>query len=98
MKEIWQFKGGKDVSRKLYGEDILLLKELEVSLLRKKVRINQKELIDKSIKFAAAKKEEFVEYLTEGKKDNTEELIKRFLNRPRADFGKNFLEEIDTTL
>ena len=97
MKEMLRFRGGKDVSRKLYGEDILLLKELEVSLLRKKVRINQKELIDKSIKFAATKKEEFVEYITEGKKDNTEELIKRFLNRPRVDFGKNFLEEIDTT-
>lgn len=98
MSAVQQLRGTKDVSRKLYGEDLLLLKELELSLLRKKIRINQKELIDRSIKFAAAKKEDFLNYVKEGKKDNTKELIQRFLNRPRVNFGKNFLEEIDTTM
>lgn len=91
-------KEKKDVSRKLYSEDILMLNELETAMLRMGIKTSQKELIDKSIKFAAAKKEEFLKYLTEGKKDNTKELIRRFLNRPRVDFGENFLEEIDTTL
>lgn len=88
---------GKDVSRKLYREDILMLNELETAMLRRGVKTSQKELIDKSIKFAAEKKEEFLKYLTEDKKDNTGELIRRFLNSPRVDFGKNFLEEIDRT-
>ncbi len=91
-------KEGKDVSRKLYRKDILMLNELETAMLRMGIKTSQKELIDKSIKFAAAKKEEFLNYLIEGKKDNTKEFIRRFLNRPRVDFGENFLEEIDTTL
>ena len=75
-----------------------MLNELETAMLRMGIKTSQKELIDKSIKFAAARKEEFLTYLTEGKRDNTKELIRKFLNRPRVDFGKNFLEEIDTTL
>ncbi|MBI2141281.1 putative toxin-antitoxin system toxin component, PIN family [Candidatus Woesearchaeota archaeon] len=38
------------------------------------------------------------EFLKEGRKDNTKELFQRFLNRPRVDFGKDFLNEIDTTM
>lgn len=98
MSSVQRLKEIKDVSRKLYAEDILLLKELEISLLRKNIRINQKELIDVCVKFAATKKEEFLKHLEAGNKDRTAELIQRFLNRPRVDFGKNFLKEIDTTL
>lgn len=97
MVKMMVLEKGKDVSRKLYREDILMLNELETAMLRRGVKTSQKELIDKSIKFAAEKKEEFLKYLTEGKKDNTGELIQRFLNSPRVDFGKNFLEEIDRT-
>ena len=38
------------------------------------------------------------EFLKEVKKDKTRKLFQKFLNRPRVDFGKNFLDEIDTTM
>lgn len=88
----------KDVSRKLYREDILLLNELETAMLRRGLKTSQKELIDKSIKFVAIQKERFLEFVKQKEKDNTKELVEKFLSHPKRDFGKNFLEEIDTTL
>jgi hypothetical protein len=89
----------KDVSRKLYREDIILLKEMETELWRNGEMINQKELIDKSVKFAAKQKEEFFKFAVgKQEKDNTEELVERFLRTPKKDLGGNFLEEIDTTM
>ena len=91
-------KGGKDVSRKIYREDVVLLDELETALLRRGIKTSQKELIDKSIKFVAGEKERFLEFINRKEKDNTKELVERFLSHPKKDFGKNFLQEIDTTL
>ena len=87
-----------NVSRKLYQEDILLLNELETAMLRRGIKTSQKELIDKSIKFVATQREHFLEFVKEKAKDNTKELVEKFLSHPKKDFGKNFLEEIDTTL
>ena len=88
----------KDASRKLYQEDILLLKEMEMSLLRRNIKINQKELIGGSVRFALANKEAFLKYVSEkGGEDRTRELFEKWLKRKPVDFGKNFLEEVDTT-
>ena len=88
----------RDVSRKLYRQDILLLNELETAMLRKGLKTSQKELIDLSIKFVADQKGRFLEFIQQKGKDNTKELVEKFLSHPKKDFGKNFLEEIDTTL
>lgn len=88
-----------DVSRKLYKEDILLLNQIQTALLRRDMRFSQKELIDKSIKFAAGRERQFLEFVNENpRKDNTKELIERFLRHPKKNFGRNFLEEIDTIM
>ena len=52
-----------DVSRKLYKEDIIILKEFELELLKRDIRITQKDLIDKCIKFAMEHKNEFFDYI-----------------------------------
>ncbi|MBI2664340.1 hypothetical protein HYX10_03290 [Candidatus Woesearchaeota archaeon] len=89
----------KDVSRKIYTEDVILLNEIETTLLRNDVRISQKDLIDRSIKFALSQKTKFLRYVVEKKKnDNTEDLVRQFLNTPKKNFGRDFLEEIDTTM
>ena len=74
-----------DVSRKLYKEDIILLNEFQTELLRNNRRVTQKDLIDKTIKFAKDHKKTFIDYLTKGKiKDNTREMTLKFLKRECA--------------
>jgi len=86
-----------DVSRKLYKEDIIFLNELQTELLRKDKKITQKDLIDKTIRFVKEHKKNFIDYLTKGHtKNNTREMTERFLSLPKADLGRNWLEEIDT--
>ena len=41
-----------DVSRKIPDEDIKLLNELQVGLMKRDIKVSQKELIDKALKFS----------------------------------------------
>jgi len=47
----------------LYKEDIIILKEFEIELLKKDIRISQKELIHKCLEFAKKHKNEFFNYI-----------------------------------
>ena len=96
MKEMLRFRGGKDVSRKLYGEDIMIASELQIALLRRGKKVSQKELLHNAIKFAASNEENLMKYME--KEDKTRELFEKWIRKKPVDFGKNWLDEIDTTL
>lgn len=77
--------------------DTLLLDEIEMKLKRKGEKTTQKELIHKAI-VRLAEGEGLVKKLSR-KKDNTPEMVAMLLaNAGKFDFGKNWMEEIDTTL
>ncbi|MBI2140715.1 hypothetical protein HYU14_07370 [Candidatus Woesearchaeota archaeon] len=87
-----------DTSRKIPQEEILLLDELEIELKKKGIQTTQKELLRKSIRFFVEHKPLWEPELR-SKKDNTSEMVKKFLsNAKKFDFGKNWMEEIDTSL
>lgn len=96
MSALRQLKEEKDVSRKLYAEDILLLSELQMALLRRGRKVSQKELIHNAVKFAVSNEEGLRKHME--KEDKTRELFERWIRKKPVDFGKNWLEEIDTTL
>ena len=87
-----------ETARKIATECILLLDELQLHLKRRGITVPQKTLIAKSIEIAAEHEDELVMKLAK-KEDNTRE---RFVNLLKSikpvDLGKNWLEEIDTTL
>ena|SRR3989338_2044498 len=86
-----------DTSRKILHEDILLLDEIEMKLKKKGEKTTQKELIHKAI-VQLAEGEGLVKKPSR-KKDNTPEMVDMLLaNAGKLDFGKNWMEEIDTTL
>ncbi len=86
----------KDVSRKLYAEDIIILSEMQMALLRRGKKVSQKELLHNTVKFAASNEESLIKYME--KEDKTRELFEKWIKKKPVDFGKNWLEEIDTTL
>ena len=89
-----------DTSRKLYKDDVVILTDIQNQLLRRDVKTSQKELIDKAVRFMLIHREEFFDFVL-GKRENTARNTRRFIekaNKNRVDFGKRWLEEIDTTL
>lgn len=90
-----------DISRKIYKEDVIILNEIQTHLLRRDVRSSQKDLIDKAVRFAAYNKEKFLAFVLGKRRDNSQEKTSQFINstkKHRVNFGKDWLEEIDTTL
>lgn len=86
-----------DVSVKISEEDVVLVDDLKSHLRKQGIRVTKKRLIDESIKFALENEDIILKRLK--KKDNTKEMTERFLkNEGKFDFGKNWMEEIDTTL
>ena len=96
MSAVQQLRGTKDVSRKLYAEDILVVSELQMALLRRGQKVSQKELLHNTVKVAASNEEGLMKYME--KEDKTRELFEKWIKKKPIDFGKNWLEEIDTTL
>jgi hypothetical protein len=86
----------RDVSRKLYGENIITLNEMQNYFLRRDIKTTHKELISKSIEFSSENKNKFLELFKNKKKDNTKENIEKWLSMPKVDLGNNWMEEIDT--
>lgn len=85
----------QDTTRKISGESILLLDELELHLRRRGLKVNQKKIISASIAFVAQREKDFLRYIQ--KKDNTKEQTEKFLQHAKEfDFGKNWMEDIDT--
>lgn len=85
----------QDTTRKIPMESILLLDELEMHLMRRGVKVNQKNIISASIAFVAQREKDFLRYIQ--KKDNTKEQTEKFLKHAKEfDFGKNWMEDIDT--
>ena len=77
----------------------MILDELQTQLKRRGVEVNQKELIVEGIKMLNENKRDLILRLK--KKDNTKEMTEKFLEtarKNRVDLGKNWLEEIDTSL
>ncbi len=88
-----------DTTRKLPEEDILVLDSLQLHLRQKGIKVSQKALITQSIKFASEHEREIQKRLHNKGKDNTQANTERLLRviQP-VKLGKNWLEEIDTTL
>ena len=90
---------GTETSRKISEASITLLDEWQAHLRRRGITVSQKDLIDESIHIAVKNEEAMIERLKKKTKDNTADNLKRFLQHAgKFDFGKNWLEEIDTTL
>lgn len=85
-----------DTTRKIPDEAIEVLDELQLHLKRRGVDATQKRIIDASIKLAAKNEEQLVQIVKEKATDNTKEMMEKFLNGKKYDFGPNWLEEIDT--
>ena len=66
-------KNEKDVSRKLYREDMLVISELQISLLRRGRKVSQKDLIHSCIRLAASNDENEIKYIE--KEDKTKEVL-----------------------
>ncbi|MDO8642477.1 MAG: hypothetical protein Q7R76_02690 [Candidatus Woesearchaeota archaeon] len=87
-----------DTTRRIARESVLLLDELQIHLKHRGISVAQKTLIEKSIEIAAEHQEELASRLGK-KQDNTRERITQLLKSIKPiDLGKNWLEEIDTTL
>lgn len=86
-----------DTTRKIPNEEIMILDELQMQLKKRGVEVTQKELIVEGIKMLNEDKGRLLLRLK--KKDNTKEMTERFLkNAKKFDFGKNWMEEIDTSI
>ncbi len=87
-----------DTTRKISEQDVMLLDEFQVHLKRRGMAVSQKRLIDESIRFALEHKQGLLLRLKK-KKDNTKEMTENFLKHAKKfDFGKDWMEEIDTSL
>ncbi len=88
-----------DTSRKLSETSITLLDEWQAHLRKRGFTVSQKDLIDESIHVAVENENAVLERLKKKKGDNTVDNLRRFLQHAgKFDFGKNWLEEIDTTI
>lgn len=87
-----------DSSIKIPEGDLILINELKNELLRQKVKMTQKDLLDKSLKFSLERKEEFMSELLGKQKSNSKEATERFLQGKKFDFGDKWLEEVDAIL
>ncbi|MBS3139003.1 hypothetical protein J4207_04835 [Candidatus Woesearchaeota archaeon] len=86
-----------DVSIKIPQEDLVLIEDLKLHLRKLGIVVSKKQLIGESIKLAAEREDVLLQRIK--RKDNTKELTERFLkNEASFDFGKHWMEEIDTTL
>ena len=86
-----------DCSVKIPEEDIVLIEHLKANLRQRGIYVTKKQVIDESIKFALKNKDALVEKLQ--RSDNTREKTEHFLRRKaRFDFGKNWMQEIDSSV
>ena len=84
-----------DTSIKVSQEELIRLNELKTHLLRRGIKVSQKNLLDESIKFAIENETELINRLKK-KKDNTKEMTEKFLKSIQpVDLDKNWMEEID---
>lgn len=90
-----------DVSRKIPRDDIKLLDELQSGLKKRDIKISQKDLIDKAIKFSLKEnKEDFIKMLKLkkiNKKINERKLFQEWLDTG-AKIEGDIIKEHDTIL
>lgn len=90
-----------DVSRKIPEEDIKLLNELQVGLMRRDIKISQKELIDKALKFSLQEnRQDFIKTLKTDKlkkKTKGDNLLEEWLNNG-VEIEGDILKEHDILL
>lgn len=87
----------EDTARKIPHDAVILLDELQAHLKRRGIKVTQKELIAMSVKLAS-RQEGALRSLLRKPKDNSREMTAKFLRHSKKfDFGKNWMEEIDTT-
>jgi len=84
-----------DVSAKIPEEDMILIGSLQTQLARRGIRVSKIDVVDAALKLADPEK--IQQYVSKKKKDNTKELIERFLNYPIQPFEGDLIEEHDTT-
>lgn len=90
-----------DVTRKIPREDIKLLDELQSGLKKRDIRISQKELIDKAIKFSLKEnKEDFIKMLKTKTlhRDMSEKILWSRLLNYKARIKGDFIKEHDSIL
>lgn len=90
-----------DVTRKIPEEDIKLLNELQEGLRRRDIKVSQKDLIDKAIKFSLKEnREDFIKMIKTKKimkKIHGEVLLKKWLDN-KVEIEGDILEEHDNLL
>lgn len=68
-----------ETTRKLDMEDVLVLKELQMYLLRRGIKTTQKTLLSEMIEFITDKKTEFVNFFAKKEEEQTEDSFHAFL-------------------
>ncbi|MFQ5977015.1 MAG: hypothetical protein ACE5OZ_02645 [Candidatus Heimdallarchaeota archaeon] len=86
------------VSRRLKKESLGLTDELQAKIvLKKSVKLPSTEIINRALRFAAAKEDEFIEFVTDEKKTDSSarERVVAFLSAPLTGAGPEDYEEYD---
>ena len=90
-----------DVTRKIPNEDIKLLDEIQMGLKKRDIKITQKELIDKAIKFSLRdNREDFIKMIRAkkmNKRIDERKMWEEFLNNG-VEIEGDILKEHDTIL
>ena len=87
-----------DNSIKIPKEDIIKINELKLELMKENIKITQKDIIDKAIKFSFNRKIDFIKQIKNKKIKKKEGSLKNLLCVETFDLGKNWIKDIDTTL
>ena len=85
-----------DNSIKIPKEDLIKIKELKLELMKENLRISQKEIVDKAIRFAINRKIEFIRNIKNKEISKNSSLDKLF-HGETFNLGKNWIKEVDTT-
>ena len=87
-----------DNSIKIPREDIIRINELKLELMKENIKITQKDIIDKAIKFSFNRKTDFIKQIKNKRIKKKEVSLKELLHGETFNLGKNWIKEIDATL
>jgi len=85
-----------DNSIKIPKEDLIKIKELKLELMKENLRISQKEIVDKAIRFAINRKIEFIRNI-KNKEISKKSSLDKLFHGETFNLGKNWIKEVDTT-
>ena len=91
-----------DISAKISQEDAILLNELKNDLLKRDIRISQKELLDHLIKLGIQRQRDLLFHIQQNREEipikSRKDAIEKWLNGPTYNNpDKDWLSKIDTS-